>query len=73
MSEKEEEDRWAYLCQLADEDSLSYEELDNERRRLVASAQARILRTVLEKIDAALEAGMDPKEWLGRVAEKVEA
>lgn len=73
MSESEEDARWYLLCEMAQDGSLTYDELDRERSVLVRSAQARILRQVMERIDAAIEAGMDPKEWLGRVAEKVES
>lgn len=73
MTEAEEDAAWSLLCELAQDGTLTYDELDHQRHTLVASAQARILRDVMSKIDAALEAGMDPKEWLERVAEQVEA
>ena len=72
MSEAEEDAAWGLLCELAQDGVLTYDELDHQRCVLVRSAQARILRQVMERIDAAIEAGMDPKEWLGRVAEKVD-
>jgi len=72
MTLDEEEHRWQLLCEMAQNGDLSYDELDRERIELVASAQARIIRTIMSKIDAAIEAGMEPREWLGRVAEKVD-
>lgn len=73
MTEAEEDAAWSLLCELAQDKSLTYDELDHQRSILVASAQARILKWCMERIDAALESGFDAKEWLGRVAEKVES
>lgn len=72
MTESDEDAAWALLCELAQNKELTYDELDHQRSILVASAQARVLRWVGERIDAALKAGMEPSEWLGRVADKVE-
>ena len=72
MTEAEEDAAWALLCELAQDKELTYDELDHQRTILVASAQARILRDVMSKVDAAIEAGMEPAEWLGRVAEQVD-